>query len=44
MPEETSSAEKPSTAPRRPWPLRWIVAAILLYALLHTAAYLLFAS
>ena len=44
MPKEISSAEKPADAPRRPWPLRWIIAAILIYAAIHTAAYLLSAS
>ena len=44
MTEEISPAEKPPTAPRRPWPLRWIVIAILVYAVVHTAVYLLSAS
>lgn len=44
MPEENSPAAKPPAAPRRPWPLRWIVIAILAYAVAHTAVYLLSAS
>lgn len=38
---EEKITRKPDTAPKKPWPMSWIVIAILIYAVIHMLVTLL---